>query len=583
MKPIFKKRSMYINPIEILGLSKTESISQIEVQLIKKEKKKLFADIDLSDDGFLDYHGIKLTKGDCEKAIDDLLIKDNRDYYLYLANNEFLNKFLITGNVEIFDNFKQDSIYKLKEFVDFLSPFYCIQFDKALLGAFSSNDELLLRKIINAPRLFSQSEINSAFKSLTNLLSNRIHENEKLKKDIEEEQSEYNEDTIEKVIEIVKERFPNNLLNLLPDYFQSQLLKIAKSINQLSNTICSITVWDSINSSKVSFELTGYLLTLNIDGLDRPTFEDNYVIIKQEYENKIEQKKNAPLLKQWASILIRIRDLVKQVENNTLPSVDALINLNLLLDIDELNTLPSFADDIRNQIAYAVRSLAISMWNKQEDIKSSIDSINLALQLNIDSEARLKFNKDLTQLTEIENKNRGILICHFCEIDRPSKDGNFSKTLYLEGSRTSRGRTHSVSYEYSTIDIPRCIKCKKAHDNGWVLYYLIFFGTTAIISLVADAIGVIPEVYWYIALIIGWILAKLFIKSYYLKKNLKNNSKLELKEHPLLKRKFESGWSFYQPSANLLFMLLTLIPVIYDFINKLFNKFLVRYVFNPKN
>jgi hypothetical protein len=566
---------MYINPIEILGLSNAESISNIDIETIKKEKRILFADIDLSDDGFLDYHGNKLTKGDCEKAIDELLNPDIREFYFYLANNNLLNDFLAFGKTAIFHNYNQDSIHKLKEFIEFVSPYYCVQYDKALLNSFSGADELLLKSIVKAPQLFTQSDLNLAYKSLTNLLSNRIVEIDELKNDIEEEQSEYNEDTIYNVVERVKTSFPSSLLNLLPNYFQSQILKIAKSINYLSNSLC-------IDHTEVSYELTGYLLTINIDGLERPTFENNFQIIKKKHEEKLEQKKNAPLLKRWASGLIQIRELAKQVENISTPSSSALANLLEILDVKELNALPSFADDIRNQIAYAIRSLAISMWNKQEDIKSSIDCINLAIQLNIDSEARLKLNKDLTQLKEIENKNRGIFICHFCEIDRPSKDGNFSKTLYLEGSRTSRGRTHSVSYEYSTIDIPRCSKCKKVHDNGWVLYYLIFFGTIATISLVADFFGVIPEVYWYIALIIGWVLAKLFIKSYYLNKNLKNNSKLELKEHPLLKRKFESGWSFYQPSANLLFMLLTLIPVIYDNVNKLFNKFMERFVFNPK-
>ncbi len=569
---------MYINPIEILGLSNAETISNIDIETIKKEKRILFADIDLSDDGFLDYHGNKITKGDCEKAIDELLNPDLREFYFYLANNNLLNDFLAFGNTAIFRNFNQDSIYKLKEFIDFVSPYYCVQYDKALINSFSSADESLLKCVVHAPQLFKQSDLNFAYKSLTNLLAIRIVEIDELKYDIEEEQSEYDEDTIYNVVDRVKTNFPSSLLNLLPSYFQSQILKIAKSINYLSNS-----VWDNFDSTLVSYELTGYLLSLNIDGLDRPTFENNFQIIKKKHEEKLEQKKNEPLLKRWASVLINIRELAKQVENTSTSSSNALAKLLGILDLAELNALPSFADDIRNQIAYAVRSLAISMWNKQEDIKSSIDSINLALQLNIDSEARLKFNKDLTQLKEIENKNRGIFICHFCEIDRPSKDGGFSKTIYLEGSRTSVGRTSSVSYEYSTIDIPRCSQCKKAHDNGWVLYYLIFFGTIAVISLSADSLGVIPEVYWYIALIVGWILAKLFIKSYYLKKNRKNNSKLELKEHPLLKRKFESGWSFYQPSANLLFMLLTLIPVIYDFINKLFNKFLVRYVFNPKN
>lgn len=75
----------------------------------------------------------------------------------------------------------------------------------------------------------------------------------------------YDEDDIEDVVEIVKDHFPAKTLNCLPQYFQSQILKIANTINYLSNSI-----WDAFDTTQVPNDLTGYLLTLNIGGLDRP-------------------------------------------------------------------------------------------------------------------------------------------------------------------------------------------------------------------------------------------------------------------------------------------------------------------------
>ena len=60
----------YINPIDILELSNVAEASNIDNEVIKKAKRKLFADIDLSDNGVYEYYGLQLTKGDCERAIE---------------------------------------------------------------------------------------------------------------------------------------------------------------------------------------------------------------------------------------------------------------------------------------------------------------------------------------------------------------------------------------------------------------------------------------------------------------------------------------------------------------------------------
>ena len=62
---------IFINPIEILELE-GYSVGEIDSLLIKKAKRKLFADIELSDDNTFSYKGIPLTKTDCESAIEKL-------------------------------------------------------------------------------------------------------------------------------------------------------------------------------------------------------------------------------------------------------------------------------------------------------------------------------------------------------------------------------------------------------------------------------------------------------------------------------------------------------------------------------
>ena len=51
----------YINPIEILGLSDATNTTSIDNEIIRKAKRKLFADIDLSDNGLFEYYGLLIT------------------------------------------------------------------------------------------------------------------------------------------------------------------------------------------------------------------------------------------------------------------------------------------------------------------------------------------------------------------------------------------------------------------------------------------------------------------------------------------------------------------------------------------
>jgi hypothetical protein len=392
---------MYVNPIEILGLSNATDTTSIDNEIVKKAKRKLFADIDLSDNGVFEYYGLQLTKGNCEKAIDELTNNDFKEFYLYLANNKPLNEFLASGKETIFKNFKQDSIFKLTEFVKFISPYFAPRFDKALLTAFENDNADLTKAILNTSSLIAQTDLNSAFKSVSNNIQNKIAEIDTITKDIKNEESVYDEDNIEDVVEIVKEHFPTNTLNCLPQYFQSQILKIANTINYLSNSI-----WDAFDSTQVPNDLTEYLLTLNIGGLDRPTFENNFKIISKKHNERKEQEKYAPILKKYAVSLMALRKLREEVENKTKQPQVAIKQINSILSIDELNATPSVLSEIRNQIAMLFRGISVSIWNKYSELDESISLIRIAMTIKVDSETKDELGEALKQLLELKQKQK---------------------------------------------------------------------------------------------------------------------------------------------------------------------------------
>jgi hypothetical protein len=391
----------FINPIEILELENVD-IASLDNSVIKKAKRKLFADIDLSDNGHFNYKGLSLTKTDCEKVIDDLANTTNLDFYYHLASNKLLNDFLINGNDKIFTSFQQESIYKLPEFIKFISPFFALKFDKAIIRAFADEDEEKLISILRTQNLISTANLNIAFKGLSIEIQNRLHQIDTITKDIKNEESKYSNEDIEDVINLVKELFPTNLLNILPPYFQSQINKIAASINflQLAN-------WSEYGNSHVSLCLLEHLLELNIESVSKPTFQKNYDIVKKKHEERLEEEKNAPTLKFWAGSLLKLRDLRDKIEAKKVKPKDVL-NEIIIIRIDELNSLPPYANEIRISIAYTFRAISVALWNENKDIDNALKIISKAILINLPPTDKAKLNSDLSKLWNLKEEKDSI-------------------------------------------------------------------------------------------------------------------------------------------------------------------------------
>lgn len=531
---------LFINPIEILELQQT-SIATIDDNVIKKGKKKVYAEIDLSDDGHLEYKGQKISKSDCGKAIDDLNKSTNKEYYYHLANeNQLLNNYLVYGEEKLFTSYKQESIYKLPDFIEFINPYFAHKFDRSLLKAFKSNNLNLFKSILRTQSLINQSGINTAYKSVTVEIQNRIFEVDKIKQEIKDDDSDYTKTTINEILDIVTNYFPIELINSLPTYFQSQINKIGTSLNYLQ-----LSIIDSYGSTQVALDLLVYLLQLNIESVNKPTFQKNYEIIKRRNDERIEQEKNAPQLKRWALILLKIKDLTKNVEDSKLTANEALTKIVDSLNVNELNDLPQFANEIRNQIGYSLRSLSISAWNNHQDIKTALSLMQIALQLNVSNEIRVNFEHDNSDLKAIEQKYKGIIICYFCDKNIPDEDCKINKTIYKENTREYR----RVQYSYAEVEIPRCKSCQAIHSSADSLFWMCLFAGI----ILGVIFGAIADIYLIIGgiagCVVGGIIGKIMEVNKITKTGIKTMFSNSLASHPILIERMQNGWTFSKPSA----------------------------------
>lgn len=532
----------YINPIEILELQAID-MKSIDNSLIKKAKRRLFADIDLSDSGYLDYKGIKLTKTECDKVIDDLENPRSVEFYSHLATNRLLNDFLVNGNKKIFSTFKQESIYKFPEFVKFISPYFAPKFDRAIIEAFHDNDESSLMRILQTQSLITTADINIAFRSLSNEIQKRIEQVDEITEDVKNEESVYSDDNIDGVVELVETIFPVNLLLQLPYYFQSQINKIAESINFLQ-----LALFYEFNNTFVSMRILEHLFKLNIESVAKPTFQKNYDIIKKKHKERIEQEKNAPVLKKYAEFIGYIQSLIQFVDNKTSTASYASEKVKTLISISDINNLPTFADEIRTQLGYSIRSLSISCWNSQNDVKSSLELINFALQISVDEDIKMQFHQDKNDIEELQRKYKGILVCYFCETNTPDDSSRITKTIYKVNQRSSF--PSKVEYSYAEVSIPRCQNCKEQQERGRFIFYFLIVSFlilgVIVTSLTSDEYVILGGM---IGSVIGLIIGKIAKRRHLSSNGIKDTSKVNLENHPLLIERVKEGWTFSQPSA----------------------------------
>jgi hypothetical protein len=535
--------SLFINPLEILGL-KDHLTTGMDFETIKKAKRKLIAEIELSDDGFFDYEGSKLTKSDCERAIDELENKTHLDFYAHLSENKELSGFLKTGDVKFLTSLKQESIYQLPEFIDFISPYIASKLNSSLLEAFRNGSSKDLELLLSKSYLVSSKYLNNAYSFLSKELDSRIQSIDVLTDNIRNEISALTEDTLEETVKDIKEKFPIDVMNALPTYFQSQVNKVAASVNYLQ-----LAIWNTFNETSVPVQLLDHLLSFEIDSVSKPTFVKNREIINQKHLERLEQKKHSPTIKKWADILLSIQSKIKQVEDNQLSANAALKFVQESFSISELNSLDSFADEIRSQIGLSIRSMSIASWNKQEDIHSALALIRLATTINVPSDIMTRFRQDNNELEELEKNYRGVLVCYFCDKNKPTEGSGIVKTIYKETNRTYFPQRR-VQFQSSVVTIPRCTVCQQVHQESESKNGIIFWITAG----VCFVLGLISG-HWIIgtiaAIIVGIIVAAINDSSVEAtkrkEKGVKSTSNLE--NHPLLKERFKDGWSFSQPTA----------------------------------
>lgn len=532
----------YINPLEILDLTQIP-ISDIDSTMIKKAKRKLFAEIDLSDDGHFDYKGVKLSRSDCEKAVEELENSSQIDFHLSLSENKSLNNYLVTGDESFFSNYRMESIYQMPEFINFVSPYFAERIDKSLLNAFKSGDENKLQAVLRTSGLLSPRDYNTAYKSLSAEIQDRIQSLKGTTNEIREEETEYDDFDIGEILPEIEQKFPANMLNLLPSYFQSQINLIGKELNYLQ-----LAIDGYFENTGLCVKILDHLFKLRLESATMGTYKNNYKILSGRLQREQEIAINKPVLQKWAKELVDLRQMHAHLENNKISPEVSYNTVSTQINFTELNSLGSFADDIKTQTAYALRHISVVCWNKYQDIKNSLLFIDRALSIHgLPQDVVDNLEDDQENLFQIKKDNEHLLTCHFCKEKPPVEKAARKVKIYKEYNRTWSGNRRRVQYHTLEISVPQCADCAVIAGNSVNNTLKIVAATLAVGVLT----GYLMEGSHFIlggilGILVGYVASRIYKRSFYKSHGLKI---VDESDYILIKEKLKQGWQLNEPTA----------------------------------
>ena len=389
----------FINPFELLDVSEVDAAS------IRKAKRRKLTEFDLSDDGTIKFGDGKITKSDFIRVTDELDNSDRAEFYLFLSKSPKLNAFLTHGETSVFSNFRQESIFSDAGFVNFISPYFAVQYNKVLLEAYQNENIGLLKRIVANPPLVNGKDTDKAYGGLSKFLKNVEEELQEIRTDIDNEESYYDENTVDELVEDLSKKAYANFINVLPNYFQAQRNEIAQKIRNIS-----VAVFNSINNVDVAFQIISYSLEFNTNNLTKQKLQKDYEQIKEIYESRQESEQFSPELAKYAGALLQIVQLIKQVENNQIETSSITTKVNSLFSLLDLNQLPSVFDEIREQIALAIRGLSVAVWNEKSDLDTALDLIQVAQKINLKAEVKSQINKAYNELSKLRDRQAESII-----------------------------------------------------------------------------------------------------------------------------------------------------------------------------
>ncbi|MBC7863134.1 MAG: hypothetical protein IAF38_09180 [Bacteroidia bacterium] len=245
----------YVSPFTLLGITEVSN-ARIERKDLQLAKKKMLAEIELSDSQTVKINEKEFNKDEILKIFEELEDEKVIEYHRIIAQDKAFILFLEKGFISDYNNLKKTPETENSDFMDFVSPYYRERFEPELNKLFKAKDFFNLTKLLKTNRFMNMSDEEACFKKVYEEINERIEKIDELNAGIRSKRL-FGITVAEAVF------YSRNYLgaiSLLPDFFMELRNRLAKTL-----IILYVEAYNVLKRPDISGEIIRNLSGLKVD------------------------------------------------------------------------------------------------------------------------------------------------------------------------------------------------------------------------------------------------------------------------------------------------------------------------------
>ncbi len=174
----------YTSPIRALGID--ETLEVLDKNALNLAKKKLLAEIDLSESHSILRGGREMTKDDVLKAFDAMPEVGNWRFHQLIYQDNVLLKFLESNVLDRDDSFLQEPVYDNLDFIAFVSPYFSNSYAQSVIFCLEKRQPMRLNNLLYKNAfLVTEEDAERIWGEVENFLNKKIESIEEIADSVE--------------------------------------------------------------------------------------------------------------------------------------------------------------------------------------------------------------------------------------------------------------------------------------------------------------------------------------------------------------------------------------------------------------
>jgi hypothetical protein len=161
----------YLSPSSLSGESLAGPLDKKAIQL---ERKKLFAELELSGQTTIEMNGRSFNKNDIIQYYEDLLKEDALKYHAAVAQDPILKIFLENSWIGRKEKFLDNPLYGDEQFINWISPYFSHSFTTYMNACFLDPDEDGLTSLNKNTLLMTPADLERCWEVVMRIVMNSI-------------------------------------------------------------------------------------------------------------------------------------------------------------------------------------------------------------------------------------------------------------------------------------------------------------------------------------------------------------------------------------------------------------------------